>query len=178
MRIAILGAGNVGGALAATWQEKGHEVTVSTRETVAETAASGEVVVLAVPAGAVREVLAQAGPLEDSILLDATNNIGGGPAGTDIAALAPNARYVKAFNTVFATFMHRAPSDSAASVVYCGDDREAKRAAARLIIDAGFEAVDAGSLNETPLVEAFAKLLTGIAYRRGRGPFVYHFDIR
>ncbi len=106
MRIAAIGGGRVGGALAETWRERSHEVAVSSRDTVAETAAAGEVVVLALPALAVQDALDAAGPLDGKVLLDATNNLSGGPSGLEIAALAPRARYVKAFNTVFATFMH------------------------------------------------------------------------
>jgi predicted dinucleotide-binding enzyme len=63
-------------------------------------------------------------------------------------------------------------------MVYCGDDREAKAAAARLIADAGFEPVDAGELDRAPDLEAFARLVIGIAYRQGRGPFVYRFQAK
>lgn len=176
MKIGVIGGGRVGSALAETWRERGHEVRVSTRDTVAETAATGDVVVLALPASAAPEALAAAGPLDGKILLDATNNLSGGPSGLEIAALAPGARYVKAFNTVFATFMHDTPPSPPASLVYSGDDANAKLTVAQLIADAGFEPVDAGGADTTPLVEAFAKLVIGIAYRQGRGPFVYRFE--
>jgi predicted dinucleotide-binding enzyme len=175
MRIGIIGGGRVGSALAASWREKGHDVTVSTRETVAATAAAGDVVVLAVPAREAADALPPA-LLERKILVDATNNVGGGPAGLEIAALAPGARYVKAFNTVFATFMHKTPPEERATLVYCGDDADAKATVADLIGDLGFEPVDAGAAAVTPLVEAFAKLVIHIAYRQGRGPFTYRFD--
>jgi predicted dinucleotide-binding enzyme len=178
MRISVIGGGRVGGALGATWQAKGHEVTVSTRETVAAAVAAGEVVVLALPASAAPEALAQAGSLEGKVLLDATNNLSGGPSGDQIAELAAGARYVKAFNTVFATFMHDTPPDPGAAAVFCGDDPEAKALVARLVEDAGFEPVDVGGAGETPDLEAFARLVIGLAYRQGRGPFVYRFRER
>jgi hypothetical protein len=176
MRLAILGGGRVGGALAATWAEAGHEVAVSTRETVAETAAAGDVVVLAVPAAAAPDVLAAAGPLAGTILVDATNNLGGGPDGAAIAALVPEARVVKAFNTVFATFLHDTPPERPASLVLSGDDAGAKEVVSGLARDAGFEPVDAGGADRTADVEALARLVIGIAYRQGRGPFVYRFE--
>ena len=178
MRIAVLGGGRVGAALAATWRDAGHDVIVSTRDTVADAAAGGDVVVLALPASAVPDVLARAGPLAGKVLLDATNNLSGGPSGAEIAALAPRARYVKAFNTVFSTFMHDARPDRPASQVYCGDDAGAKAVVARLVEDAGFEPVDAGGADAIPLLEAFARLVIGLAYRQGRGPFVYRFSAR
>lgn len=178
MRIGVIGGGRVGRALAATWSAEGHAVSISTRETVAETAAGAEVVVLALPAAAVQGALEQAGPLDGVVLVDATNNLSGGPGGLEIAALAPAARYVKAFNTVFSTFMHDTPQETPASLVYCGDDAGAKAVAAGLIEDAGFEPVDAGGAESTPLVEALARLVIGIAYGQGRGPFVYRFQPR
>lgn len=176
MRIAVIGGGRVGGGLAATWRTRGHDVTVSTRETVAETAASGDVVVLALPAAAAPAALSEAGPLAGKVLLDATNNLSGGPSGLELAKLAPGARYVKAFNTVFSTFMHETPPETPASLLYCGDDADAKRLVARLIEDARFEPVDLGGADQTPLLEAFARVVIGLGYRQGRGPFVYRFQ--
>lgn len=176
MRIGVIGGGRVGSALAATWREKGHQVVVSTRDTIAETAAERDVVVLALPASAAADALAAARLPDGQIVVDATNNLSGGPAGAEIAAFAPSARFVKAFNTVFSTFMHDTPPGPAAALVFCGDDVHAKATVAQLITDAGFEPVDAGGAEVTPLVEAFAKLVIGIAYRQGRGPFVYRFQ--
>jgi 8-hydroxy-5-deazaflavin:NADPH oxidoreductase len=176
MRIGVLGGGRVGSALAATWREAGHGVAVPSRSTVGETAAAADVLVLAVPATNAAEVLEAAGPLDGKVLLDATNNLSGGSAGAEIATLAPRARYVKAFNTVFATFMHDTPPKRPASLVYCGDDPEAKETVAQLIRDAKFEPVDAGGSERTPVVEAFANLVIGLAYAQGRGPFVYRFE--
>jgi predicted dinucleotide-binding enzyme len=176
MKIGVIGGGRVGGALAATWQEGGHEVAVSTRDTIAAVSAASDVVVLAVPATAVPDVVATAGSLAGKVVIDATNNLSGGPSAAEIAALVSGARIVKAFNTVFATFMHDTPPSPRASLVYSGDDAEAKETVAQLIADAGFEPVDAGGSETTPLVEALAKLVIGIAYGQGRGPFVYRFQ--
>jgi 8-hydroxy-5-deazaflavin:NADPH oxidoreductase len=178
MKIAILGGGRVGSALAATWTARGHDVAVSRRGTAAETAAAGDSIVLALPARAVAEMLAEAGPLDGKILIDATNNVSGGPAGLEIAALAPGARYVKAFNTVFSTFMHDTPPERPASLVLCGDDEDAKRVTAELVSDLGFDPVDAGGAEATPLVEALAHLVIELRYGRGLDPFVYRFESR
>jgi predicted dinucleotide-binding enzyme len=176
VRVAILGGGRVGTALAATWTAKGHEVAVSSRDTIAETVETGDVVVVALPAPAVADALAEAGPLDGKILVDATNHFSGGPAGLEIAALVPGARYVKAFNTVFSTFMHDTPPSAGAALVYCGDDPAAKDAVAVLVADLGFEPVDVGGSDATPWLEAFARIVITLAYRHGRGPFVYRFE--
>ena len=178
MKIGVIGGGRVGSALAATWRDRRHEVVVSTRATVLQTAAASEIVVLATPAAAAPDALGKMGDLEGKVLVDATNNLSGGPAGLEIAALALRARYVKAFNSVFSTFMHQTPPDPPASLVYCGDDADAKAIVAQLIADVGFDPVDAGGAECTPLVEAFAKLVIGIAYAQGRGSFVYRFQPR
>jgi predicted dinucleotide-binding enzyme len=177
VKIGVIGGGRVGGSLAATWRERGHDVSVSTRDTVAETAADAEVVVLALPAAAAPAALEQITPLGGRILLDATNNLSGGPSGLELVALAPTARYVKAFNTVFSTFMHDTPpGNPPPSHFFCGDDSDAKRVVAGLIEDTGFEPVDVGGSDMTPHVEAIARIVITVAYQRGRGPFVYRLQ--
>jgi predicted dinucleotide-binding enzyme len=165
----------VGSGLASTWREKSHDVAVSTRDTVPETAQAAEDVVLALPAAAVTGALAQMGSLAGKVLLDATNNLSGGPSGLEIATLAPGVRYVKAFNTIFSTFMHETPPRTGAACVYCGDDPTAKEIVAGLIEDVGLEPVDVGSSEAVPWIEGFARVVIGLAYQQGRGPFVYRF---
>jgi predicted dinucleotide-binding enzyme len=178
MKIGVLGGGRVGDGLARLWQRAGHDVRVSTRATVAETAAFGEVVVLAVPATAVAEALASAGPLAGKVLVDATNSLTpDGATNADVVRLAPGARVFKAFNTLFAPLYDRIPeAERPPSLVFCGDDSEAKSTVSQLIRDAGVEPVDAGGLDAAPNIEAFARLVIGIAYGQGRGPFFYRFE--
>ena len=175
MNIGILGGGRVGDALAQSWQNAGHKVTISTRETVAETAAGAEVLLLAVPCTAAADVLAAAGNIGGKVLIDATNNLSGGPNGAEIATMARGAHTVKAFNTVFAQFF-AAPPPTPPTLVFAGDDQAAKDTVAGLIRDAGFDPVDAGDHVQAADLEAFARLVIGIAYRQGQGPFVYRFE--
>lgn len=178
MRIGVIGGGRVGGGLARIWERAGHDVRVATRADVAETAAFGEVVVLAVPAGEVRDALGAAGRLEGRVLLDATNDLSGRGSGTEgVAELAPAARVVKGFNTVFAALYDDVlAAERPPSLVLCGDDAAAKEAVSTLARDAGYEPVDVGGLSEAGLLDALARLVTGLAYRQGRGPFVYRFE--
>jgi predicted dinucleotide-binding enzyme len=176
MQIGVLGGGRVGGALAKQWRAAGHDVTISTRDTVAEAAAGAEVLLLAVPAAAAPDVLEAAAPAAGTVLIDATNNLSGGPDGAAIAALVPGARTVKAFNTVFAQFFEQ-PPPTPPTLVFAGDDAGAKEIVASLIRDAGFDPVDAGDHGQAADLEAFARLVIGIAYRQGRGPFTYRFDL-
>jgi predicted dinucleotide-binding enzyme len=175
MKIGILGGGRVGGALARSWTNAGHDVVVSTRETVAATAAGADVLLLAVPCAAAADVIAAAGNIDGKVLVDATNNLSGGPTGAEIASLAPGARTVKAFNTVFAQFFAD-PPPTPPTLLFAGDDQAAKETVAGLIRDAGFDPVDAGDHVQAADLEAFARLVIGIAYRQGQGPFVYRFE--
>ena len=114
MKIGVIGGGRVGiGTAREPGGSRGTTSRSPTRETVAETAQGADVVVLALPAAAVADALAgESGSLAGKVVIDATNNISGGPSGLVIAALVPGARYVKAFNTVFATFMHDTPPNA------------------------------------------------------------------
>lgn len=130
MRIAILGAGNVGGALGRLWAAKGHEVMFGVRDpkdpklqellksaggkakagSVKEAAAFGEVVALATPWPATQEAIRSAGDLAGKIVVDCTNplapDLSGlvigtmNSAGEEVARWAKGARVVKAFNTI------------------------------------------------------------------------------
>jgi predicted dinucleotide-binding enzyme len=178
MKIGVIGGGRVGGGLARQWERAGHDVRVATRSDVADTAAFGDVVVLAVPAGEVAAAVTAAGPLDGKVLVDATNDLAAVGPGTDgIAALAPGAEVVKAFNTVFAALYEEvAAADRPPSLVLCGDGDAAKATVAALARDAGFDPIDVGGLAEARELDAFARLVIGLAYRQGRGPFVYRFE--
>jgi 8-hydroxy-5-deazaflavin:NADPH oxidoreductase len=93
----------------------------------------------------------------------------------------PRARLVAAFNTVpsevlFDVFAARRRARRP-SLVYCGDNAEAKRTAARLIRDVGFEPVDAGPLKVARYAEPFALLVAQLAYEGKGGPeLAYRFE--
>ncbi len=93
----------------------------------------------------------------------------------------PKARIVSAFNTVpsevlFAVF-EGAGGGARPSLVYCGDDADAKTVAARLISDVGFEPIDAGPLRIARYTEPLALLVAQIAYEGDRGPaMAYRFE--
>jgi len=129
MRIAIIGAGNVGGALGAAWAKRGHEVIFGVQDitdqrlkevlaraggearvaTVKDAAAAADVVALAVPWPAAEDALRSAGDMRGKILLDCTNplkpdlsglTVGHTTSGAEqVATWAPGARVVKIFNT-------------------------------------------------------------------------------
>lgn len=199
MKIAILGSGNVGGALGIRWAHKGHQVQFASRDPHSEemqrllaragTAASAmtaedavrdaAVVLLATPWGAAQPVLAQCGGLPGKVLLDATNPLGPGFAlthsGTDsggeqVQRWAPQARVVKVFNTTGFGNMEQPVYHGKPSVMfYAGDDAEAKAVARALSDDIGFESIDAGPLENARLLEAWAVLWIKMAMQYGHG---------
>src|SRR3954454_10575702 len=108
-RIAVVGGGNIGGATGEKWRSAGHDVAFASRSpepprTVAipDAIAGAEVVLLAVPGGAVPDVLREHGTaLDGRVVIDATNDIGGERLHhAEAYASAPGARFVRAFNTL------------------------------------------------------------------------------
>jgi len=101
MKIAIIGAGNVGGALGANWAQKGHDIVFGVRDpqadkaravvakaggkakatSPAEAAASADVIVLSTPWPATEAAVRSMGSLKSKIVLDATNPLTRGPDG-------------------------------------------------------------------------------------------------
>ena len=195
MRIAIIGVGNVGSALARAFREAGHTVVVSSRhashaEKIAEelevsaassnraAAENAEMVVLAVPAKAVASVLDETAEfLDDTIVVDSTN-----PADEDaetilrasaslaeaVVLLAPGARVVKAFNTVFASRLNDPVIDGIPlDGFYAGDDAPAKQVVAGLLADMGFRPIDAGELLAARALELMAYLNITVNARGG-----------
>lgn len=132
MKIGIVGSGNIGGNLGKHWVKAGHEVMFSSRHpedlklmadevgakvgTTEETAAFGEVILLAIPFGKVPDVARQIGSLDSKILIDAGNpypsrdgdvaqkviDDESQTATGYVASQFPGAKTVKAFNSSFA----------------------------------------------------------------------------
>jgi predicted dinucleotide-binding enzyme len=194
-RIAVLGAGNVGGTLGRIWISKGQEVTFgvpdpqkSKREITAqakvmtnkEAVAGADVLVLSVPWPAAHEAIRDAGELKNKILIDCTNplasDLKGLVLGTTtsaaemVATWAPAARIVKAFNTIGAANYGNAQfGNQRADGFYCGDDPEAKNVAKQLIEEVGLEPVDVGPLKNARLLEPLAMLWIDLAINQRQG---------
>ncbi len=200
MKLAIIGSGNVGGALGKLWAEKGHDVTFGSRDpsadgvkaaaaaaggaaiaNVAGAAAGAEVVVIAVPWTAVPATIEAAGDLSGKIILDATNPLEADLSGLavdsstsaaqEIAKLAGGAAVVKAFNSTGAgNYSNPAFGSQAASMLICGDDDDAKATVAQLTESLGFDVVDAGPLANASSLESLALLWIKLAYVVDLGP--------
>ncbi len=182
MRIGVIGAGRIGGNAARLFAQAGHEVMVSfsrdqrrLEQLAAEIGARvgspldaaqfGEVVMLSVPWPLVDDVLGEVGPLAGKVVIDTTNHFarGGladleGVTGAQVnQARMPDAKLVKAFNTLTAGFQAQSagrPGADRVVLFLCGDDRAAKATVSELIEDAGFCGVDLGGLADGAPMEA------------------------
>ena len=159
--------------------------------TPAEAAHDAEALLLAVHWSRVDEVLKQAGNLAGKVLItcslpmNATDTalvVGGSSSGAEeLAKKARRSRVVAAFGTIpsevlFSVFATRRKARRP-SLVYCGDDRNAKRLAATLIRDVGFDPVDAGPLRMARYSEPFTLHIAQLAYETSTGPqLAYRFE--
>lgn len=187
MRIAVIGKGNVGQALAGGFRRMGHEVVFGARapegegqRTVAEAVAAADLAVLAVPYAAALEVARILPDWGGKVLVDATNPLAPGLAGLEVgtttsgaeqvAARAAGARVVKAFNTTGAETMAQADFPGGRPCMpVAGDDADARRLVMDLARGLGFEAVDAGGLRAARYLEPFAMTWIHLAYGCGLG---------
>jgi 8-hydroxy-5-deazaflavin:NADPH oxidoreductase len=156
-----------------------------------EAARDADALLLAVHWSRVDDVLRQAGDVSGKAVVscslpmnaDDTDLVVGrtSSGAEDLARKVPRARVVAAFGTVpsevlFGVFEARSRA-SRPSLVYCGDDAEAKEVAAALIRDVGFDPVDAGPLRVARYAEPFALLVGQLAYEGDGGPeLAYRFE--
>jgi predicted dinucleotide-binding enzyme len=192
MKISIIGAGHVGSTLGAGWAKHGHDIAFGVRNpkktdsattakivSVMEAAQSSDVVVLAVPWNGVADALLSAGDLKGKILLDATNPLlpdlsgldtSAGSSGGETVAKLSSAPVVKIFNsTGFPNMANPDYHGQSATMLYCGDDVNAKRIAADLARQLGFDPLDAGPLSNAHMLESLALLWITLAIKQGYG---------
>jgi len=177
MKIAILGSGVVGQALAGGYPRHGHEVRIGTRQAAvadfpvdspAGAAAWGDIVVLAVKGeAAVDMAQSVADDLAGKVVIDTTNPLdfsSGGPQlfvgwndslGERVQRAVPPAKVVKAYNIVGNTLMVDPQlAGGPPTMLIAGDDDEAKRVVTALLEDTGWEAADLGGIDASRHLEA------------------------
>jgi hypothetical protein len=156
-----------------------------------DAANDADAVLLAVHWSRLPDVLKRAGDLSGKVVItcslpmnadDTALVIGRTSSGAEaLARRLPKARVVQAFNTVPSEVLFdvydRRRNARRPSLVYCGEDRKAKRVAVRLIRDVGFEPVDAGPLRIARYTEPCALLFAQLAYEQRGGPrLAYRFE--
>jgi len=175
-KIAIIGNGNVGSAIAKGAAGAGYEVrtTSSAANEVRDAGSWGDIIVLAVPAPARADALKKLGNVEGKTIVDPTNllNADWSYAGDvsrsgaeEVQGWAKGARVVKAFNTVFAQNMATGKvNGESLSLLVAGDHDEAKEQVLELGRAIGFEAVDVGALASARYLEALGFLNIQLGY--------------
>lgn len=195
MKIAIIGAGNMARGIATRALAGGHAVTLTAKDpakavelaeqleasavgaasvNAAESksaVADAEIVVLAVPFAAAKQIVAGYGTqLDGKIVVDISNPVNasfdaltvepGTSAAEEIARLAaPGAHIVKAFNTTFAGTLVVGQVDGIPLDVFiAADDDGARKQVAALVESGGLNPVDVGTLRNARGLEGFQLL--------------------
>lgn len=162
------------------WAAQHDGVAIGTFTAAAE---AGEIVVLASRGSVVEEAIQTAGPqhFAGKVVIDATNPLdfsgGGGPThafghahsgGELVQRALPDARVVKAFNTVNAAMMvDPALPDGPHPMFVAGNDERAKATVADVLSDFGWRAFDVGGIARARELESFVILWVAIGQRRG-----------
>jgi hypothetical protein len=170
MRIAVIGKGNIGGTLGGRWRAAGHDVVYGARGGsgegpggapvlgIAEALEDAAVALLAVPGQAVPDLLQEQGAaLAGKVVIDAVNRIGAPELDSRalIAAAAPSARYVRAFNSLgWENFADPVPG----AAMFFAADPEARAVAEELIDAVGLEPAFVGDATATATVDALLPL--------------------
>lgn len=155
--------------------------------TPAEAARFGEVIMLTVQYAVLEDALNAAGSLDGKVLITCVSGLQPDFQGQtlglpteltssvaeQIAQLAPAAKVVEAFNLTFAELLQsdsRQFGPERPSLLYCGDDADAKAIAAGLIEECGYDAIDAGELIKARSIEALASIWVQTAAVTGLFP--------
>lgn len=175
-RVSIIGTGNMGQAIAGIVSKSGNQLEVI-GENDTDKPVTGDVVVLAVPYGAVTDIVATRGEqLAGKVVVDITNPLdfatfdslvvpADASAAAEIAAALPQSRVVKAFNTTFAATLASGTvgGQQPTTVLIAGDDPDAKSLLAGIVTAGGLRAIDAGSLRRARELEALGFLQLTLA---------------
>jgi 8-hydroxy-5-deazaflavin:NADPH oxidoreductase len=163
VKITTIGRGNIGGGLARLWEQAGH--TVTTLGSEGGDASDADVVLVAVPSGAISDALGKVTGLEGKVAIDATNAFAG--RNEQYESLAhevkahTNGPVAKAFNANFAPLYDRIHAQRVRpSCLYAAED-EAREVTEQLIRDAGYDPVSLGGLESVRALEDFVPGMLG-----------------
>jgi hypothetical protein len=163
MKITTIGKGNIGGGLARLWEPAGHQVTKLGHE--GGDASDADVVLVAVPSGAISDALGKVTGLEGKIAIDATNAFAGRDESYESLAQEVKAHtsgpVAKAFNANFAVLYDRIAEQRVRPSCLYAADEEAAEVTEQLVRDAGYEPVSLGGLENARALEDFVPGVLG-----------------
>ena len=198
MTVAIIGSGKMGGGFARLLASKGIDVAIGHKNpekavalakevgaktkggSVADAVSQADIIIFAVKYEDTAAALNAAGDLTNKVVIDISNPITADykgltighstSAAEEIQKLIPNARVLKAFNTIFAELL---PTESRAGrkvqVFIAGDDETAKATVSELVVAAEFEPVDSGILSNSRYLEPLGELNIWLGFFLGWG---------
>jgi hypothetical protein len=195
MNIAIIGAGNVGSALAAGFSKAGHSVSFGVRDASSPKAAKAsgvagtkilsigaacskaDVIVISTPPDAVVSLAPQLGDVKNKTIIDTTNSVRTRPepyatAYHAIKAVTGSEKIVKCFNTTGFENMSNPvyPTFGGIDMFCAGNDKGSKNVAQKLAMEIGFsECWDFGGDDKVELLEKFALSWINLAIMQGHG---------
>jgi 8-hydroxy-5-deazaflavin:NADPH oxidoreductase len=202
MKVGILGSGEVAKILGKGFLTVGHEVMLGSRDaakvtgwsdhekasagTFAETAAFGDVIVVAVKGTVAVEAIKLAGEeaLAGKTVIDATNPIADAPPVNGVLqyftgpndslmerlqAAVPGAHFVKAFSCVGNPFMFKPAFPGGPPTMFiCGNDDGAKAKVREILTEFGWEAEDIGKVEGARAIEPLCQLWCAPGLQRGQ----------
>lgn len=206
MKIGILGSGIVGRVLGTGFIKEGHQVMLGTRDvnkkevaewllqntgaeagSFAETAAFGEIILLATSGDITANVISSCGieNFDGKIVIDATNPIdhtrppvnGVLPYFTSndeslmerLQKILPKAKLVKAFNSVGNAFMYKPDFGAEKPTMFiCGNDEDAKKTVIGILDSFGWETEDMGKAEAARPIESLCILWCIPGFIRGQ----------
>src|SRR3954468_5484892 len=176
MQITVIGRGNVGGGLARLWRAAGHDVTELGKD--GGDASGADVLLVAVPSGAIADALGKVDGIAGKVTIDATNAFGG--RNDDYESLAHEVKAIvggptaKSFNLNFANVYDEiAKQRVRPSNLFAADD-DAREATEQLISDAGYEPAYVGGLDKARMLEDHLALLFALN-QAGLGGHFYRY---
>ena len=175
MNITVIGRGNVGGGLARRWEKVGHTVTQIGPD--GGDASGADVVLVAVPSGAIANALGKVSGLDAKVTIDATNALAG--RNEQYPSLAHEVKAIvrgpvaKAFNANFAALYDQLDAQRVRPSTLYAAEEDARVVTGRLIRDAGYEPVLVG-LEQARALEDHLGLMFAIM-QAGLGPFFYRY---
>lgn len=193
LRIAVLGAGNIGGTLGRKWAAAGHKVffgvnnpdseraqglraELGTKVTIGsatEALAASDVVVMALPGKAMDEMITtHAAQLDGKIIIDTANRMGGGPMNSfaTFQTRTPHAYIFRAFNTLgWENFADPVFDGIQADLFYCGPDGDVREIVEQMITDVGLRPMRLGDVDQVGVVDSVSAIWFALVFGQGKG---------